>query len=422
MTKLFISLLIFNSLLLLGILIAVLIKSSNRQLTRLTAFFEVFQRTHSKNWQMFNDELGKNRDEGLKQTQYNREEINNNLRNYNDIVIKQIDNLSQGNEYRLDKMRETIETKLFMLQEDNNKKLEEIRITVDEKLHSTIEKRLGESFKFVSERLEQVHKGLGEMQTLAIGVGDLKKVLSNVKTRGTWGELQLGNLLEQILTADQYSQNVKTKAGSDDHVEFAVKLPGSSNKLEDCIWLPIDAKFPQDTYQKLINAQESAKQNLIAEASKQLEQTIKLEAKSISTKYLDPPNTTDFAVLFLPIEGLYAEVLRLPDLHNQLLRDYRVLVAGPGTFAAFLNSLQMGFRTLAIEKRTSEVWSVLGAVKTEFGRFGDILEKTQKKLQEAGNTIESAAQKSRSIERKLRTVQDIPSNNKEIANNSNQLP
>jgi len=274
-------------------------------------------------------------------------------------------------------------------------------------LHATLEQRLGESFKLVSERLELVHKGLGEMQTLASGVGDLKKVLTNVKTRGTWGEIQLGNLLEQILSPEQYAKNVATKLGSNDRVEFAIKLPGKERDGE-VVWLPLDAKFPQEDYQRLVEAAEQANVALVDETGKMLEARIKNEAKSIKEKYLDPPRTTDFAILFLPTEGLYAEIIRRIGLTDLLQREYRVTVAGPTTLAAILNSLQMGFRTLAIEKRSSEVWSLLGAVKTEFGRFGEILDKTQKKLQEASNTIETASRRSRAIEQKLKDVQQLP--------------
>jgi DNA recombination protein RmuC len=282
-----------------------------------------------------------------------------------------------------------------------------MRSTVDEKLSSTLEQRLGESFRLVSERLEMVHKGLGEMQNLASGVGDLKRVLTNVKTRGTWGEIQLGNILEQILTRDQYSMNVATRKNSSERVEFAVKLPGKDEKGGEVVWLPIDSKFPQEDYQRLMDAQEQGNSVLAEEAAKAMELKVKSFARDIRDKYIDPPGTTDFGIMFLPTEGLYAEVLRRPGLCDCLQREYRIVVSGPTTLIALLNSLQMGFRTLAIEKRSSEVWTLLGAVKTEFGRFGDILDKTQKKLQEASNTIEDAARKSRSIGRKLKNVQEL---------------
>jgi len=330
-------------------------------------------------------------------------------KNQLDTFSQQLLSLTQINEQKLEKIRESVENNLKILREENSQKLEKMRETVDEKLHSTLEKRLGESFRVVSERLEKVHQGLGEMQVLASGVGDLKKVLSNVKTRGIWGEVQLGNLLEQILTPEQYEKNVATKKGSRDTVEFAIKFPGHDGQG---IYLPVDAKFPLEDYERLIQAQEDANVPLIEEAGKALEQRLKSEAKNIRDKYLDPPFTTDFAILFLPIEGLYAEVLRRPGFGELLQREYRVLMTGPTTFAAILNSLQMGFRTLAVEKRASEVWVLLGSVKTEFGKFGEILDKTHKKLQEASNTIEDAARESRTIERKLKNVQVIPSQGK----------
>jgi DNA recombination protein RmuC len=267
--------------------------------------------------------------------------------------------------------------------------------------------RLGESFKQVSDRLELVHKGLGEMQTLAAGVGDLKKVLTNVKTRGVWGEISLSNLLEQILTIEQYDKNVATKKGSGERVEFAIRLPGRDAD-KGIVWLPIDAKFPQEDYQRLIEAQELANPVLAEQASKQLEARIKAEARNIKDKYIDPPHTTDFGIMFLPTEGLFAEIIRRPGLCDILLRECRVIVTGPTTLSALLNSLQVGFQTLVIEKRSSEVWALLGAVKSEFGKFSEILEKTHKKLQEASNTIDSAAKKSRTIEKKLKNVQELP--------------
>lgn len=324
------------------------------------------------------------------------------------LFSEKLEKLIQMNEQKLEHLRTKVEEKLTSLQESNTLKLEEMRLTVDEKLHNTLEKRLGESFKLVSDRLEQVHKGLGEMQTLATGVGDLKKVLSNVKTRGTWGEIQLENLIEQILTPEQYSKNVATKKGSNDRVEFAIKMPGRSLDKSDLFWLPIDAKFPMEDYQKLIAAQDAVDIALIEEHSKALENRIRQEAKSICEKYIDPPNTTDVALLFLPVESLYAEVLRRPGLFEKIQNEYKVILTGPTTLTAILNSLQMGFKTLVIEKRSSEVWSLLSVVKAEFGKFGVILDKTQKKLQEASNTIEDASKKTRLIERKLRNVQELP--------------
>ena len=334
-----------------------------------------------------------------------REENGRNSKELREEILNQLTKLTNINEQKLDKMRGTIEERLKSLQDDNSQKLEQMRATVDEKLHTTLEKRIGESFKLVSDRLEQVHKGLGEMQTLASGVGDLKKVLTNVKIRGTLGEIQLENLLEEILTPEQYAKNVVTKRGSRDNVEFAIKLPGRDGEI---VWLPVDAKFPLGDYQKLVDAQELGNLTSVEELSKALENRIKSEARDIRDKYLDPPYTTDFGILFLPIEGLYAEVLRRPGLYDLLRREYKVVITGPITLAALLNSLQMGFRTLAIEKRASEVWNLLGVIKTEFSRFGEILDKTHKKLQEASNTIEDAAKKSRNIERKLKDVQALP--------------
>ncbi len=369
----------------------------------------VLKENQEKLERQLREEMAKNREESTKISREGREEMTKSLTSFNESFGSQFRNLIMINEQKLDKLRETVEKQLKELQEDNSKKIEQMRATVDEKLHATLEQRLGESFKLVSERLEQVHKGLGEMQTLASGVGDLKKVLTNVKTRGTWGEVQLNSLLEQILTPDQYVANVATKKGSADRVEFALKLPGKDEK-QGFIYLPIDAKFPQEDYQRLVEAQENADPILAEEAARQLETRIKLEAKNIKEKYLDPPQTTDFGIMFLPTEGLYAEVLRRNGLSEGLQRDHRIMIAGPTTLAALLNSLQMGFRTLAIEKRSSEVWEILGAVKTEFGKFGDILEKTQKKLQEASNTIDSAAVRTRAIERRLKGVEALPAN------------
>ena len=323
--------------------------------------------------------------------------------------MQQLRHLTQMNEERMEKLRETIDLKLREIREDNGKQLEEMRKTVDEKLNATLERRLGESFKLVGERLEMVHKGLGEMQQLASGVGDLKRVLSNVKTRGIWGEFQLGNILEQVMTPEQYERNVATKPNSNERVEFAIKLPGR-DKEGSIVWLPIDAKFPQEDYQRLMDAQEQANAVLAEEAAKALENRVKAEAKDIAVKYLSVPYTTEFGILFLPTEGLYAEVLRRPGLCDTLMHEYRVVIAGPTTLAALLNSLQMGFRTLAIERRSSEVWALLGTVKTEFGKFGELLDKTSKKLHEASNSIETAARKSRTIERKLKNVQALPEN------------
>lgn len=378
------------------------------------AHFEAVEKSIDRLDRIIKEEMLQNREELARSNRTFNEMISSQMseisslqRNQLDIFSKQLANLTEINENKMDRMRETIEERLRLLQEDNSKKLDQMRSTVDEKLSSTLEQRLGESFKLVSERLEMVHKGLGEMQTLASGVGDLKRVLTNVKTRGTWGEIQLGNILEQILTPEQYSKNVATKKNSSERVEFAVKLPGRDETNGEVVWLPIDSKFPQEDYQRLMDAEERGNPAMAEESAKALELKIKSFAKDIRDKYIDPPGTTDFGIMFLPTESLYAEVLRRPGLCDCLQRDYRIVAAGPTNFIALLNSLQMGFRTLAIEKRSSEVWTLLGAVKTEFGRFGDILDKTQKKLQEASNTIEDAARKSRSIGRKLKNVQEL---------------
>ncbi len=304
-------------------------------------------------------------------------------------------------------MRDTVERKIAELQLGNEKKLDEMRATVDEKLQKTLETRLGESFKMVSDRLESVHKGLGDMQQLAAGVGYLKKVLSNVKTSGVMGEYQLANLLEQMLTPDQYGKNVRTKVGSNATVEFAVKLPAGENK-DDVLWLPIDSKFPKEDFELLSEAYEHGNSEQIEELRKNFTRGIKKCAYDICGKYIDPPNTTDFAILFLPFESLYAEVLRTPGLFESIKRECNIVILGPTTLAAYLSSLQMGFRTLAIQQRSSEVWNLLAAVKTEFGTFGDILEKTQKKLEAASKEIDTAGVRSRAIERKLRDVQELP--------------
>ncbi|HKQ36866.1 MAG TPA: DNA recombination protein RmuC [Verrucomicrobiae bacterium] len=319
---------------------------------------------------------------------------------------QRLDKVNETLTQQLEKMRSTVELKLADLQTKNEQKLEEMRRTVDEKLESTLERRLGESFKFVSERLEQVHKGLGEMQAMASSVGDLKRVLTNVKTRGTWGEIQLGVLLEQLLTPDQYGTNVAPKPDSAERVEFAIRLPGNNDEAP--VWLPIDAKFPQEDYQRLVEAADRADPDGVLEAGKALEIRLRNQARDIRDKYIAPPFTTDFAIQFLPSEGLYAEALRRPGLADSLQREFRVLLAGPSILAALLNCLQMGFRTLAIERRSSEVWRVLAAVKTEFGKFGDVISKVKKKLEEASNHIEQTEVRSRAIGKKLRDVEALP--------------
>jgi DNA recombination protein RmuC len=386
---------------------------------------EALDRSIERSERLFREELSRLRDEFSHQLREGREEQSASLRGFGDslmrrmteiaslqkgqldIFAEQLKMLTQMNEGGFEKLRETVEARLKSLQEENVAKLEQMRATVDEKLHATLEQRLGESFKLVSERLELVHKGLGEMRGLAAGVGDLKRVLTNVKTRGTFGEIQLGALLEQVLAPEQYSANVATRPGSSERVEFAIRLPGRE-AAGQAVWLPLDAKFPQEDYLRLVDAQEQGNPEGVIEAGKQLERQVKLMAATIRDKYLEPPHTTDFGIMFLPTEGLYAEVIRRPGLCETLQGDCRVIVAGPTTLAALLNSLQLGFRTLAIEKRSSEVWKLLGAVKTEFGKFGDILDKTKKKLDEASSSIDTASVRTRAIERKLRDVVAVP--------------
>jgi DNA recombination protein RmuC len=354
-----------------------------------------------------------------------RDELHSGLKGFNDSLLKQmsdianlqkaqleifssrLDKLVESNEGKLELLRATVETKLTQIQADNSQKLDEVKRTVDEQLQGTLEKRLGESFRLVNERLEQVHRGLGEMQTLAVGVGDLKKVFANVKTRGSWGEVQLGALLEQMVTAEQYSANVATKAGGE-RVEFALRLPGRGDGPGEPVWLPIDAKFPLEDYQRLIDAQEQADMVTVETVGKQLENTVKTCAAAIFDKYLAPPQTTDFGIMFLANEGLFAEVIRRPGLVELVQREYRVVVTGPTTLAALLNALQMGFKTLAIQKRSSEVWAVLGAVKTEFSKFGQVLQVVKDKLDQASHTIDKAQTRRRVIARKLRDVEELP--------------
>jgi DNA recombination protein RmuC len=378
---------------------------------------------------LIRDEFGRNREESQKSFKENREELNNSFKLLGDTLTKTVAELSNAqkgqfetfsnrqeqikkdSELNLKEIRETVEKKLQTLQEENSKKLDEMRKVVDEKLQETVEKRFNESFKMISDRLEQVHKGLGEMQSLATGVGDLKKVLTNVKTRGNMGEIQLGAILEQILSPEQYELNASVKAGSLERVEFVVKLP-DKNSDNSFVLLPIDSKFPNEDYQRLLETYDNTA-NLnprdIELIVKQFENSVKKNAKDIHDKYINPPVTTDFAIMFVPTEGLYAEILRRTGLFETLQRDFKITVVGPTNLVAFLSSLQMGFNTLKIEKRSSEVWELLSAVKKQFGSFGDILDKTKKKLQEAANVIDNAGVKSRAIERKLRNVQELPS-------------
>ncbi|MCG7220572.1 DNA recombination protein RmuC [Acinetobacter sp. AG3] len=375
------------------------------------------------------NELGKSREESSQQSRFNREELGGTVKaelltyaqtmreslkqisdeqtKHLNAFVEQINSLNRSQTQQAELLRNKIEEKLINLQKDNSEQLEKMRQTVDEKLQGTLEKRLSESFKLISERLESVHKGLGEMQVLASGVGDLKKVLTNVKTRGTWGEVQLGAMLEQVLTIDQYEANVSTK-GNAERVEYAVKIP-SKNSDQEIVWLPIDAKFPMESYSRLIEAQDNADAVGVESALKELELRIKQSANDISRKYISPPSTTDFAILYLPTEGLFAEVTKRSNLVDMVQRDYRVVFAGPTTLWSILNSLQMGFRTLAIEKRSSEVWNTLAAVKTEWFKYGEALDKVKKKLEEASNSIDQAQVRTRAVGRKLKEVQELPS-------------
>ena len=368
---------------------------------------EKFQADFSKSIEQFNTSQRDNFFALLNKQSDQNKATSEKLEQMRTVLDEKFNALQSGNEQKLEQMRNTLEVKIVAMQSGNEKKLEEMRATVDEKLQKTLESRLGESFKLVSERLEAVHKGLGDMQQLATGVGDLKKVLTNVKTRGVLGEYQLENILEQILTPDQYGKNVKTKEGSNALVEFAIKLPGKGD-TDKSLWLPIDSKFPKEDFELLIDAYDRGTPELIEEHRKNFVKGIKKCAADICGKYVDPPNTTDFAILFLPFESLYAEVLRTPGLFESIQRECKIIITGPTTLSAILNSLQMGFRTLAIEKRSSEVWEVLGKVKTEFKSFGGILENTQKKLQEATNNLEKVGVRSRAMERNLRAVEERP--------------
>ena len=330
-----------------------------------------------------------------------REELNRISQN----ITSQLSANAGAQHTQFETLRGAVEQQLGRIQQDNSAKLEQMRLTVDEKLHATLEKRLSESFRQVSDRLELVHKGLGEMQTLAAGVGDLKRVLSNVKTRGVFGETQLAALLEQVMAPEQYEKNVATRPGSNARVEFAIKLPGSGDAP---VLLPIDAKFPQEDYQRLQAALEAGDLLAAELAGKALEARVKLEARTIAEKYVEPPHTTDFALLYLPFEGLFAEVLRRPGLFDHIQREWRVTICGPTNLLAYLNSLQMGFRTLAIQQRSSEVWKVLGTVKSEFGRFAEVLANTKRQLQTVANTIDQAEVRTRQIERKLKDVEVLP--------------
>lgn len=376
--------------------------------------FQSVEKSYERTERYVRDEIAKNRDEAANSARQTREELANTLKGVADTLYQQlavfsaqIAKLIETNEDKLTVLKTAVEERLKAIQDDNTRQLDQMRITVDEKLQGTLEKRLGESFRQVSERLEQVYKGLGEMQVLATGVGDLKKVLTNVKTRGTWGEVQLWAMLEQILSPDQFAKNVSTK-DEGERVEFAIKLPGRGDDKEDIVWLPIDAKFPVEDYQRLVEAQEKADTELADAAGKQLENRIKQCAWDICEKYLNPPKTTDFGILFLPTEGLFAEVIRRSGLPEYVQRECKVVIAGPTTLWSILNSLQMGFKTLAIQRRSSEVWNLLAAVKTEWTKYGEVLDKVQKKLQEASDTIDKAQTRTRAIGRKLKDVQELP--------------
>lgn len=392
----------------------------------LKLFMSSWQESQEKSEKILREEMSHSRFEATRQAQGIREELGISLKNFGDSLqgqmmrtatmqkdhwddfARQLAGIGENNERKLEQLREIMERRLQAIQDDNTLKLEQMRNTVDEKLQGTLEKRLAESFRMVSERLEQVHQGLGDMRHLAVGVGDLKRVLTNVKARGGWGEVQLGMLLEDILAPEQFGKNIRTNEHSLEVVEYAVKLPGQAGDGNEFVWLPIDAKVPIEDYQRLLTAQEQADPAALEKASRLLASALKLCARDIHNKYLNPPCTTDFAIMYLPMEGLYAEVARQPSLMETIRRDYHVIVAGPSSFAALLNSLQMGFRTLAIQKRSGEIWNLLAAIKTEFGKFGSALEGVRKKLAQAQDSMDDAARKSRGIERKLRDVQELP--------------
>ena len=388
-----------------------LTKSNEEKLEAIRKTFEEklvdFQKSIDSNSKESRNELKENLEAFKK-------ELNDALKDYKERLREQFTEFERSqktqniaNSEKISELKLSLEKSVKTMQEGNEKKLEEMRKTVDEKLNETLEKRLGESFKQVSDRLEAVHKGLGEMQTLAVSVGDLKKVMSNVKSRGVLGEYQLQNIIEDLLTNEQYEKNVKTKVGSGAVVEFAIKMPHGNN-LEKTLWLPIDSKFPKEDYEALVDAYDKADLVKIEEYTKAFIRGIKKNAQDIKEKYIDPPNTTEYGIMFLPYESLFGEVLRVPGLFELLQKEYKITITGPTTLSALLNSLQMGFRTLAIEKRSSEVWDLLGAVKTEFGVFGDVLAKTKKKLIEATNVIDTSEVRTRAIERKLRHVQELP--------------
>ena len=420
------SYIIFIFLLIIVVLQIWQLKRSSVDWTPLAGKLDALQDAQERTDRSVRDEIVRLRAEMQLQAQQERAELAGSLKSFGDSVQtrmadiakmqndqmesfgRQLSILTATNEKKMDDIRLVIDEKLKQIQEDNTRQLDRMRETVDEKLQGTLEKRLGESFKQVSERLEQVHQGLGDMRTLAAGVGDLKKVLTNVKSRGTWGEVQLGALLEEILSPEQYLRNVKIHEHGSDFVEFAIKLPGQGDSPSDFVLIPVDAKFPVEDYSRLMDAQEKADASAADGAVRQLENSIKKAAKDISQKYLAPPKTTDFGIMFLPSEGLYAEVIRRTALVSHLQREYRIVISGPSTFAAFLNSLQMGFRTLAIQQRSGEVWKVLGEVKAAFGRFGDSLDAVRKRLDQAASSVDDAQKKTRTLAGKLKAVEVMP--------------
>jgi len=418
---------------LIGLIAGVLIAAGIFLLTRrrrsgdieLIERFQSLDRAQEREERMLREEAARSREEAQSAAKAQREELNAALQNLGESNLKSIaeigamlkgqletvstqtGKLTESNELRLESLRSVVDLRLKQLQEDNSRQIEKMRATVDEKLQGTLEKRLGESFKLVSDRLEQVHHGLGTMQQLASDVGGLQRVLTNVKARGGWGEVQLGAILGEVLAPEQFARNVRTREGSGENVEFAIRLPGYENGVP--VWLPIDAKFPVEDYHRLIAAQESADPVATEQAMKNLEAQLRKSAKEICTKYINPPQTTNFALMFLPTEGLYAEAIRRLGLVEQVQRECNVIFAGPTTLAALLNSLQMGFRTLAIQKSSSEVWSLLATVRSEFGKFGGLLEGVKKKLEQASNQIDDVVRKSRTIEKRLNRVEELPS-------------
>lgn len=395
------------------ICLAILAKKPNQNQGKAEFYLENIEKKQDKLEGTVREEIARNRVE-LKSSASSQNEImlstleriSEAQRNQLDAFSKQLYELTNMNSEKLDKINSTVEQKLLSMQQDNAKKLEEMRQTVDEKLNTTLEKRLGDTFNLVSQRLERVYQSLGEMQTLANGVGDLKRIFGNIKTRGTWGEMQLSMILEEIFTKDQYDVNAVTRKRSNERVEFAIKLPRKEAE-NGFIYLPVDSKFPVEDYQRLVDAQDIGDAKGFEEAVKQLQERIKASARDIKEKYLSPPDTTDYAIMFLPTESLYAEVLRIPGLFDRIHRDYKVIITGPTTITAILNSIQLGFRTLAIEKHSEEVWKLLSVVKGEFKKFGELLDKTQKKLQEASNNIESVTSRTRIIGKKLKGVEEL---------------